>query len=195
MESDSARQQQSPRREMGPRLLLRQGRNRVLRRLCRYTPPKVEAIYMNDVWVFNVQRMEWEEVQTTGDLPACRSNSSLAYDGVGNQLLLFGGGGSNRNRFNSIHSLDWQTKVWREITPPSTPPSNLDSQQTPWERTYHSGELIYPYLVVFGGESIADLDDLWVFNLQTSEWREVPIPKGATRPSSRRFHSSCVIEN
>jgi hypothetical protein len=46
---------------------------------------------------------------------------------------------------------------------------------------------------VFGGEGIADLEDLWAFNLQTSKWTELPFDKAKERPCARRFHSSAVI--
>ena len=42
---------------------------------------------------------------------------------------------------------------------------------------------------------MADLDDLWLFNLETKLWTEVQIPKNSTRPCGRRFHSSCLIGN
>ena len=47
------------------------------------------------------------------------------------------------------------------------------ANKIPEERTYHSAEFVYPYLVVFGGEALVDLDDLWVFNFETEEWTEV----------------------
>jgi hypothetical protein len=52
-----------------------------------------------------------------------------------------------------------------------------------------------PYLVVFGGEAMNDLADLWVLNMETLEWKEVAFVKGAVRPCGRRFHSSCLIDN
>lgn len=70
-----------------------------------------------------------------------------------------------------------------------------EDEPAPWERTYHSAELVYPYLVIYGGEGVADMDDLWVFNFLTLSWQEVPIDKNATRPCARRFHSSAVIDN
>lgn len=72
---------------------------------------------MNDVWVFDVAKMEWKEVKTTGDIPSCRSNCSLNYDHINNRIIVFGGGGPNRKRFNSINVLDWETKEWTEILP------------------------------------------------------------------------------
>jgi len=38
------------------------------------------------------------------------------------------------------------------------------------ERTYHSAELLSQYLVVFGGEGVGDLGDLWIFNTSTFKW-------------------------
>jgi hypothetical protein len=54
---------------------------------------------------------------------------------------------------------------------------------------------LYPYLIVFGGEGVTDLDDLWVLDVDKFEWREVALKVGAVRPSGRRFHSTCLIGN
>lgn len=52
------------------------------------------------MWIFNTTNMEWKEIKTTGDLPSQRSNCTLNYDVQNNRLLLFGGGGPNKARFN-----------------------------------------------------------------------------------------------
>ena len=85
---------------------------------------------MNDLWLYSLTNMNWKEVKTYGDIPAQRSNSTLTYDPVNNQLLLFGGGGSNRQRFNSVSFLDLTTMNWLEIQP-------FETESAPWERTYH----------------------------------------------------------
>jgi hypothetical protein len=100
---------------------------------------------------------------------------------------VFGGGGSSKKRFNTLSILNWETKEWLEIKP-------REDEPAPWERTYHSAEFIFPYLVVFGGEGIADLDDLWVFNFITLGWKEVQIPKNKVKPCARRFHSSAMMK-
>ena len=141
---------------------------------------------MNDLWAFNTITMEWREVHTTGDVPSPRSNCSMHYDQVNQRVVVFGGGGANKRRFNTVNLLDWRTKVWSEVQP-------RPDETGPWERTYHTAELFYPHLVVFGGEGVGDLDDLWVFNLEDYSWREVPIPKDAVRPCARRFHASARV--
>ena len=143
---------------------------------------------MNDLWAFNTITMEWREINTSGSIPSSRSNCAMHFDEVQNRIIVFGGGGSNKKRFNSINVLDWHTKVWSEILP------KVD-ESAPWERTYHTAEMFYPYLVVFGGEGVSDLDDLWICNLEDNTWKEVPIPKGAVRPCARRFHASARVGN
>jgi hypothetical protein len=103
--------------------------------------------------------------------------------------VVFGGGGPNKKRFNSVNILDWTSKEWIEIEP-------KENENAPWERTYHAAELVYPYLIVYGGEGIADMDDLWIFNFLTLSWTEVPIDKeNKSRPCARRFHSSALVGN
>ncbi len=143
---------------------------------------------MNDLWTYHATERRWQEVATTGQRPSHRSNCTINYDPLSNQVVVFGGGGPNKQRFNAVSVLNWETKVWREIVPKENEPA-------PWERTYHVAELRYPYLVVFGGEGLADLDDLWVFDFRSERWGEVKMEKEAVRPCARRFHSSCLIGN
>lgn len=141
---------------------------------------------MNDLWTYHSTKKEWTELTTTGQRPTPRSNCTVSYDSLTKQVVVFGGGGHNKQRFNTVNILDWETKVWREVKP-------RENESAPWERTYHVAELSYPYLLVFGGEGLADMDDLWVFNFQTERWNEVKMDKDVVRPCARRFHSSCMI--
>jgi hypothetical protein len=110
----------------------------------------------------------------------------MNYDKENHRVIVFGGGGANKKRFNAINILDWKTKEWIEINPKTSDPA-------PWERTYHTAELFYPYLVVYGGEGVSDLDDLWIFNFISMDWKEVHLPENTVRPCARRFHSSAKV--
>lgn len=70
---------------------------------------------MNDLWVFNTLEMTWTEIIANGKSPSPRSNCSSSYDSANNRIYFFGGGGSNKTRFNTINVLDWKTKTWSEI--------------------------------------------------------------------------------
>lgn len=155
----------------------------------------LDSVYMNDVWIYHTGLMQWTQIKTFGAVPSHRSNSSFHYDAKNNRIIMFGGGGSNKTRFNTIHILDWNTKVWTEIAPKCTLVFNSENQPAPWERTYHSSQLLYPYLIVYGGQGVADLDDLWVCHLETMKWTEIATEKNSTKPCGRRFHSSCLVGN
>ena len=71
--------------------------------------------------------MQWTEVKTSGEIPSHRSNCSLSYDSINNRVIMFGGGGANKARYNSINILDWNTKVWTEIAPKGNLKYNLDN--------------------------------------------------------------------
>lgn len=141
---------------------------------------------MNDLWTFNTETMTWTDIKTGGQVPSNRSNCTAHFDSVNDELIIFGGGGANKKRFNTLNILNWKAKIWREIHP-------NNNESAPWQRTYHSSALLHPYLVVFGGQGIADLDDLWVYDLRTHNWKEVKIAEGQSKPSARRFHTSVFI--
>ena len=174
--------------EMGALLRADRRRGGLFRRICWYSSNHLDSSYMNDLWSFNTITMEWTEIVTTGDIPSHRSNCTMHYDKDNDRLIMFGGGGANKQRFNTINILNWKSKEWIEISPKT-------NETSPWARTYHTAELFYPNLVVFGGEGISDLDDLWVFNFLSMSWTEVPIPAGSVRPCARRFHSSAKVGN
>lgn len=113
---------------------------------------------MNDLWVYDLRGQTWRQVISSGDVPEPRSNATLNYDIINHQLILFGGGGPNKQRFNSICILDLNSLQWMEFPP-------FENEPSPWERTYHTAEFKFPYLVVFGGEGVDDLGDLWVYNM------------------------------
>lgn len=73
-------------------------------------PNNTDSTYMNDLWSFNTITMEWKEVDTLGEIPSPRSNCSINYDNSNNKIIIFGGGGPNKVRYNTINVLDWKTK-------------------------------------------------------------------------------------
>lgn len=72
---------------------------------------------MNDLWQYSLTDLKWKELITNGDKPERRSNGTLSYDQNNHQLLLFGGGGPSKQRFNTISTLDLHTLCWVELLP------------------------------------------------------------------------------
>lgn len=144
--------------------------------------------YLNDVWSFSLKDYEWTEIATTGDLPETRSNYTVHYNSIDNEIIIFGGGSDHKTRYNSVCLLNWATKKWTRVLP-------VESDEAPWERTYHSSEFVYPYMVVFGGEGVSnlDLDDMWVFNVLTHQWTRLIFAENSPIPQRRRFQSSVLV--
>ena len=138
--------------------------------------------------MFDATNFEWEEWHSTGPAPSKRSNYSLHYNESNQEVLMFGGGSANRQRFGDVWVLSLKNKRWRRID------FGADSA-APWERTYHVSELRYPYLIVQGGEAVAnmDLDDTWVLHLPSQKWKKLSFT-GQT-PAARRFHGSVLHQN
>lgn len=75
-----------------------------------YIVNNTESNYMNDMWCFNTKEMNWEQCKTNGTIPSPRSNATIHYEPTQNCIILFGGGGQHKQRFNDVHILDWSTK-------------------------------------------------------------------------------------
>jgi hypothetical protein len=144
--------------------------------------------YLSDVWTFSTSTCTWTPLRTGGQIPESRSNYSLHYNSQADQIILYGGGSNNKTRYNSVCILDWQTKQWTQYLPE-------ESSQAPWERTYHSSEFCYPYLMVHGGEGVSniDFDDMWVFNVVDKTWRDLSFDPSGAHPKKRRFHATALV--
>jgi N-acetylneuraminic acid mutarotase len=147
-----------------------------------------EGRYLDDLWEFDLQAYQWRRVNAVGEVPEKRSNYSIHSDSQIDQVVLFGGGALNKLRFNTVSVLDLKRMAWRTIAPDP-------AEDAPWERTYHSAEFSYPYLVVYGGEGVSniDLEDCWAFNIQTSAWRKLEFSNAEEGPGQRRFHSTALV--
>ncbi len=75
----------------------------------------LESQYFNDIWVFDTSTLQWKEVFASGEIPQPRSQATLNIHSNKKDLVLFGGGSTNKARFNSIHIINWETKEWKLI--------------------------------------------------------------------------------
>lgn len=72
--------------------------------------------YLNDLWQFDTCLSIWSRVKTTGDIPIGRSNYTMHYNQIKNQIVMFGGGSEGKARFNDICILNWNSKNWKRLT-------------------------------------------------------------------------------
>lgn len=154
--------------------------------------------YFNDLWSFDLKKKIWSLVNG-GPSPEPRSNHSAISiisksEDINNKstknknrekLLIFGGKGKNSKIFGDLWEFESITSKWKLIE---------NKGNSPCPRSGHSSDLLLnKFAIIFGGESIVDLDDLWTFNLQTYQWKQQKT--FGKSPSPRKFHSSSIIRD
>lgn len=115
-----------------------------------------------DIYVLNLERMEWREVHPEGD-PMVPCNMHTA-DLLRDTIYVFRGG-DGRNYMNDLFRFNTVAKVWEELRPVGTPP-------TP--RANHSSCLFGSQLFIFGGwNGMNRLNDMYMYNALTYVWTAI----------------------
>ncbi|CAG8738000.1 12472_t:CDS:1, partial [Acaulospora morrowiae] len=130
---------------------------------------------------------------TTGDIPPPLVGSSTVV--IGTHLYLFAGRlVSSRRMTNELYMLDLETFVWTKIQD--------NNQQAPKARYFHSSNQYKNSIIVFGGmgyskssDSLCVLDDICIFDLETSSWRYPEIVQSDFSPRPRYAHLASVTAN
>ena len=89
----------------------------------------------------------------------------------------------NKQRFNDTHKFDTVLEKMSKVETLGTPPS---------ERTYHTASIIGSFMIIIGGESFTDLNDVFMLDLDSYLWTKVEIQANESF-HPRRFHTSTVI--
>jgi uncharacterized repeat protein (TIGR01451 family) len=135
----------------------------------------------NQTWVYT--DATWTQLAATG--PASRTYHSLAANPTTGAIYLFGGN-DGETYFNDLWC--YENGVWTDITPVTRPIS-----RTLAAMTYGSSPLVGGTeggLFLFGGRTLTGtvLADLWVFDLTSETWQELP-NGGGGGPPGRMAHS------
>jgi fructose-specific component phosphotransferase system IIB-like protein len=135
----------------------------------------------------------WVQVFPSGTAPSARYGHAAAYDGLGNHMMLFGGGSSATACLNDSWVLDDANSAdgvpsWVQLSPSGTLPSPRMSFTNQYDPTTNT-------LIIFGGANCASgyLSDVWVLSNAngspgTPTWTQLS-PSG-TGPSARENASS-----
>lgn len=104
--------------------------------------------------------------------PQARHGAKMVYDPVGKQVLLFGGRGAGSavgDLYNDIWALDLERQTWEKLESSSGPEPRL-SPGLVYDPSHHQ-------LILFGGyQNPGRVNDTWLFDLDSNEWREVIPP-------------------
>jgi N-acetylneuraminic acid mutarotase len=125
----------------------------------------------DDIWEFDTLTNQFERIVPKGAVVPAISRHRVV--NIGNQVYIFGGILQNKQKLNSIFTLDVDNMIWQELTVSGNPP---DPRCDPVVVVHGST------IIVFGG-SVQDLvfpSDIHVFDTLTNTWREQsttgPIP-------------------
>jgi len=118
-------------------------------------------------------KRKWKLIHDTSakqQPPALLLWSSLCYDPVNKQIMLFGGGGVDRpDGRPHTWALDVTTDRWRKLDLAVEPPARCNSRMI-----YDSKHQL---IVLFGGDGQdRALADTWVFDVKTQQWAERKLP-------------------
>lgn len=148
-------------------------------------------------WTFNASKAsaseqhEWKQIlmPVTAPSPPARCAHSAVY--YNNALYVFGGELATTDHYHHYKDLwkyDITQQSWSELT------AKVGS--VPSARSGHSAVVWKHYMVVFGGfyEAMKDtprwFNDVFVFNLKTEQWMDIPYSKLGNRPEPR---SACNV--
>ena len=130
----------------------------------------------NEVWEFSFPDPHWAQLVSVGPGPTARTEHSLAYDPVRQQLILFGGAdGSARSDLwaLSLHG----SPVWTELSAAGVPPLGRYGHTMVYDSERDR-------FLLFGGYSPASSfnNDVWALTVSGSPAWEQIIPDGAPPP-------------
>ncbi|MFX0173359.1 MAG: Kelch repeat-containing protein [Candidatus Hodarchaeota archaeon] len=128
---------------------------------------------LGDTWIFNCTSNAWVKLNATSH-PSRRSDHSMVYDSINQQVILFGGWSPDTWIF------DLQNKQWSEITTANHPVARRSAGM------YF--DPVKKKAVLFGGylNNDSHVGDMWIFDPVDNTWTEI-FP--SSKPVARYGHS------
>jgi len=123
------------------------------------------SLALNDVWEFDFTLNKWNIISFTRK-PAPRWGAISFFDFPNNRMILIGGRDDTSTYFNDVWELDFTLNTWTRLTIAGVPPT---------ARAKMGG--IYDYinnrLVIYGGEFLIPVNDVWELSLTTLTWAPI----------------------
>ena len=133
----------------------------------------VNKQYSNDIYNLNLDTLQWNVIETTGEKPSQRHFHVQWCTTTG--FIVFGGSDGGGRSFNDTFHFNINTMKWTQPAITGTPPTRRYASSFS-QRGYEEG-----YLFGGSGNNFNKFNDLHVFHLTTNTWREI-IPSGPSPP-------------
>lgn len=143
------------------------------------------GLHFGDVLTFDLKKMAWSSMTTTGRRPESRDSHSAAV--LRRRMIVFGGTNGLR-KTNDLHILDLLTGEWSRPICDGVPPCPRES---------HTATIVgEDKLLVFGGSGDGEgnyLNDVHVLDLKAMKWSS-PMVMGDP-PPPRDSHVAAAVGN
>ncbi|KAJ6250342.1 leucine-zipper-like transcriptional regulator 1 [Anaeramoeba flamelloides] len=144
---------------------------------------------LDDLWRINVEdsKPKWEKLITKGDKPKGTSCNSVAlYKG---SIYIFGGDSQFTLYYNTVHKIDISENSdyeWKLLKP--------KNNSAPRARSSSAMVVYKNSLIIFGGSSPNNHNDIWSFNIEEQTWEEIH-PKTEVKPARRVGHGLFCVRD
>jgi hypothetical protein len=153
----------------------------------------VENIFLDHLLKFDIGKNEWKQIHSPLRPPPRCAHSSVYYN---HSMYVFGGELSRADQFYHYRDLwryDIKEQTWEEIKPAKAVGAH------PTARSGHVAVVWKHYMILFGGFYEASKDtprwynDVFVLDLQTQQWLDVPHSKLTARPEPRSACNASIV--
>ena len=143
------------------------------------------AVVLAAAFAATSAQLRWTRL-SDGDGPGSRQGAAMAYDYVGNRLVIFGGLTNESTYPNDVWTYDVDSGDWSQVINETTTENDA---APPGRQLAYSGIVTVDgtlmLVVVFGIAGVVEYDDVWVFRLDTYEWTSVTIENMNEAPLTR----------
>lgn len=127
-------------------------------------------VVSDELYRFDLPRRRWALIEPEGARPSARSGCTAAFhDGA---MYMFGG----ISRFFAVNGelwkLDAELQSWTLLTPTGPVPSPRYKPAVALDE--QSGKIYYYGGLAFGPAGFARIDDFWVYDIASNEFRQLP---------------------
>jgi hypothetical protein len=140
------------------------------------TGPMCASPALDDTWIYDPHTNSWTEAELPA-FPPGRFGHAMAYDAVGDRVVMFGGARMiddlSAEGLDDTWVYDADSGVWEQRSPQNSPSARFGHAMT---YDAASGRVI-----LWGGWAFgrADLDPaVWAYDLEADTWTEIPAQEG-----------------
>jgi hypothetical protein len=125
---------------------------------------------LHDTWIYELATNTWNNVQASGEGPACTRGGSFVWDPDGGKVISFGGATSSGETLSEAWAYDPATTTWSKLDPTGAAPAARAYAGLAYDPTGRR-------VILYGGSdpsSSGTMSDTWAYDPAANTWTELP---------------------